>query len=71
MSSGMVVFLPPADEVEVEDPLDEEAGAVAMALAPEDLGLSEHMGAAHTEASGRAARRERGRSMVSRKGGRD
>ena len=59
--------MPP--EIEAGVPLGEDAGAVAIAPAPEDLGgLREHMGAAHTEASGRTATSERGRNIVGRVG---
>ena len=62
-SSPMELFLPlPVEDGPTGLPLGVELEAVAMLL-PADLGLREHMGAAHTVASGRAARRERGRNM--------
>ena len=61
-SSPTELFLPlPVEDVPTGLPLGVELEAVAMLLP--DLGLREHMGAAHTVASWRAARRERGRNM--------
>lgn len=63
----MMLLLPKVVEVEVEPVLAPPAAVALAARAPEDLeGTREHMGAAHTEAAGSAARRESGKSMMTK-----